>query len=77
LIHDPELIVCDEPTSSLDHESGHAMMSLLRRVAGSDDRTLIVVTHDPRILEFADRVAHMDDGRIIDIGAGDEGARLA
>jgi putative ABC transport system ATP-binding protein len=63
LVHDPKLIVCDEPTSALDHETGHQVMELLRRAAGKD-RALIVVTHDARIFEFADRIAKMDDGRI-------------
>jgi putative ABC transport system ATP-binding protein len=63
LVHDPELIVCDEPTSALDHETGHQVMELLRQAAGKD-RALIVVTHDARIFEFADRIAKMDDGRI-------------
>ena len=63
---DPALIVCDEPTSNLDHETGHSMMGILRDKAKSPDRAVIVVTHDARILEFADRVARMEDGRIID-----------
>jgi putative ABC transport system ATP-binding protein len=67
LVHDPKLIVCDEPTSNLDHETGRSMMALLRDVAQSPDRTLIVVTHDTRILEFADRIARMDDGKIIEV----------
>ena len=70
LVHDPKLIVCDEPTSSLDHETGRSMMELLRDVARSPDRALIVVTHDTRIFEFADRIARMDDGRIIEIVDG-------
>ncbi len=72
LVHDPQLIVCDEPTSSLDHETGHEMMTILRDTVRSPDRALIVVTHDSRILEFADRVARMEDGRIlrIDVGEG-------
>jgi putative ABC transport system ATP-binding protein len=70
LVHDPRLIVCDEPTSSLDHHSGQEMMALLRDVAQGRERTLIVVTHDDRILGFADRIAHMDDGRISGIGIG-------
>ena len=65
LVHDPKLIVCDEPTSALDAESGRMVMELLRRLALSKDRTLIVVTHDERILRFADRIARMEDGRII------------
>lgn len=67
LVHDPDLIICDEPTSSLDHATGHEVMQLLRDLAKNDQRTLIVVTHDLRILEFADRIAQMEDGRIIDI----------
>jgi len=66
LVHDPKLIVCDEPTSNLDHKSGRSVMEVLRDVAKSPNRTLIVVTHDPRIFEFADRIARMDDGKIIE-----------
>jgi putative ABC transport system ATP-binding protein len=70
------LIVCDEPTSALDHATGQSILALLRGIA-DDGRTLIVVTHDQRILSFADRIAYMDDGRITRIdkpgkaGAGD------
>jgi len=64
LVHEPKVIVCDEPTSALDHESGQTVMELLRRVAQSSERALVVVTHDARIFGFADRIAHMDDGRI-------------
>lgn len=67
LVHSPRLIICDEPTSNLDHQTGRAMMDILRGVAESPDRALIVVTHDTRILDFADRIAYMDDGRITDI----------
>lgn len=67
LAREPKLLVCDEPTSSLDHESGQSMMQLLEHEAKRPDRTVIVVTHDPRILGFADRIARMDDGRIIEI----------
>jgi putative ABC transport system ATP-binding protein len=64
LVHDPRLVVCDEPTSALDHGTGIKVMEMLRRVAVSSDRALVIVTHDARIFEFADRIAHMDDGRI-------------
>jgi putative ABC transport system ATP-binding protein len=67
LVHEPKLIVCDEPTSNLDHVAGRSMMELLRGVAKTPDRAIIVVTHDPRIFEFADRIAHMDDGKIVEI----------
>jgi putative ABC transport system ATP-binding protein len=67
LIHEPKLIVCDEPTSALDHETGHVIMRLLRNLALSNERTLVIVTHDSRIFSFADRIAKMDDGRIVKI----------
>ena len=67
LVHEPRLIVCDEPTSALDAETGHTVMELLRRVAQSSERALVVVTHDARIFDFADRIARMDDGRIENI----------
>jgi len=65
LVHEPRLIVCDEPTSALDHETGHAVMDLLTKVAVRHDRAVVVVTHDSRVFDFADRIAHMDDGRIV------------
>lgn len=72
IVHDPTLVVCDEPTSNLDHETGRAVMEALRSVTRSAGRTVIVVTHDPRIFEFADRIARMDDGRITEILVGKE-----
>lgn len=67
---DPKLILCDEPTSNLDHETGHEMMEILRRTAKRADRAVIVVTHDMRIIDFADRVARMDDGRVVEVTGG-------
>ena len=64
IVHNPRLVVCDEPTSALDRESGHMVMELMRRFALGKDRVLVVVTHDARIFEFADRIARMEDGRI-------------
>jgi putative ABC transport system ATP-binding protein len=65
LVHEPKLVVCDEPTSALDKESGQAVMELLRRLAVAPDRTTIVVTHDERILRYGDRIARMEDGRVV------------
>ncbi len=76
LVHNPKLIVCDEPTSSLDHETGRAMMATIRGIAKSPDRTVIVVTHDTRIFEFADRIARMDDGKIVEFMGGDPRERV-
>lgn len=75
LVHQPKLIICDEPTSSLDHDTGVAIMDVLRGEGKKRDRALIVVTHDPRIFQFADRIAHMDDGKIIDVADGGQPGR--
>jgi putative ABC transport system ATP-binding protein len=65
LVNNPRLIVCDEPTSALDGDTGRLVMEVLRKNALSEDRALIIVTHDNRVFNFADRIARMDDGRII------------
>ncbi len=67
IVHDPRLIVCDEPTSNLDRKSGHEMIKILKHIAKQPNRALVIVTHDERILEFADRIAFMEDGRIKNI----------
>ena len=64
LVHNPRLVVCDEPTSALDHETGRRVMDVIKNLAVNSDRALVIVTHDARIFDFADRIAHMDDGRI-------------
>jgi putative ABC transport system ATP-binding protein len=64
LVHEPRLIVCDEPTSALDGETGHKVMELLHKLGRAQDRAMVVVTHDSRIFEFADRIAEMEDGAI-------------
>lgn len=70
LIHDPRLIVCDEPTSALDAKTGHMVMELFSAVAVRRDRAVVVVTHDNRIFDFADRIAQMEDGRVIEARRG-------
>jgi putative ABC transport system ATP-binding protein len=64
LVHEPRLLVCDEPTAALDAQSGHNVMELLRRVALQPGRAVIVVTHDSRVFGFGDRIVHMSDGRV-------------
>ncbi len=66
MVHEPKLLVCDEPTSALDHTTGARVMELIRHAAKDRGATLVIITHDNRILEYADRIAHMDDGHIID-----------
>jgi putative ABC transport system ATP-binding protein len=64
LVHEPRLIICDEPTAALDHKSGESVMELLSSSAVHPDRAVVVVTHDNRVFHFAHRIAHMDDGVI-------------
>src|SRR6266568_4133194 len=65
LVHEPRLVVCDEPTAALDHATGEAVMKLVAANAVHPDRAAVVVTHDSRVFHFADVIAHMDDGRIV------------
>jgi putative ABC transport system ATP-binding protein len=65
MIHNPDLIVCDEPTSFLDHETGMKVMELLRTIVDKSGKTLIVVSHDLRIKDFADRIVLLEDGKIV------------
>lgn len=62
LVHEPELVICDEPTSSLDAATGQLVMELLREIALEGNRSVIIVTHDNRIYDFADRIVYMTDG---------------
>lgn len=64
LAGDPGIILADEPTGALDSKSGHQVMVTLRDLAKERGRAVVVVTHDNRILEFADRVVHIEDGQI-------------
>ncbi len=64
LVHEPRLVVCDEPTAALDARSGRRVMDLLREVAVAPDRACIIVTHDNRIFDLADRILVLEDGRV-------------
>src|SRR5437870_2015877 len=64
LVHEPRLLVCDEPTAALDARSGQTVLELLRRVAVQPGRAVIVVTHDNRVFGFGDRIVTMSDGRV-------------
>ena len=65
LVHEPKLVVCDEPTAALDATGGRNAMELLRAASVRADRATIVVTHDHRIFDFADRIVRMEDGRVV------------
>ncbi len=66
LAKDPQLVFADEPTSALDGENGQIVIKLLQRAAKQYGAAVICVTHDPRLEAYADRVIHLEDGRILD-----------
>src|SRR4051812_23136657 len=74
LIHQPRLMVCDEPTAALDAHSGQTVMQLLKRVAVQPGRAVVIVTHDSRVYGFGDRIVHMNDGRIERVEAAEAAA---
>jgi putative ABC transport system ATP-binding protein len=65
IVHEPDLVVCDEPTAALDAETGRQVMELLKVAAAGPGRAVLVVTHDNRIYRYADRIVAMEDGRIV------------
>jgi len=67
LVHEPRLIICDEPTAALDAKNGHVVMELFENVARGQERAVLIVTHDNRIFHHANRIAAMDDGRIVEV----------
>lgn len=64
LVTEPELILADEPTAALDSQSGRDVVDLLQELARSRGCPVLMVTHDNRVLDIADRIIHMEDGRI-------------
>jgi putative ABC transport system ATP-binding protein len=70
LVHEPGIVLADEPTAALDGRTGGEAMRLLRRLAKERGRSVLLVTHDPRILDIADRVVAMEDGRIVETCGG-------
>ncbi len=66
LVTDPRLILADEPTGNLDSQAAHDFAALLREIVDRWERSILLVTHDPRISSFADRILQMKDGRIVE-----------
>ena len=65
VVGDPSVILADEPTAALDTENGKAIMGILAAIAKDPGRGVLVVTHDPRLVPFADRIIHIEDGLIV------------
>jgi putative ABC transport system ATP-binding protein len=66
LINDPAIVLADEPTASLDWRSGGEIAAMLRRIAEEQGKLVVVVTHDPRMTPFGQRIVTMEDGRIVE-----------
>ncbi|MEO1621101.1 MAG: ATP-binding cassette domain-containing protein, partial [Cyanobacteria bacterium J06632_3] len=64
LVSRPKLILADEPTSSLDSKSGRDVVEIMQRLAREEGASVLLVTHDNRILDIADRILHMEDGSL-------------
>lgn len=65
LAGDPPILLADEPTAALDSTSGRTVIELLQRLGHEHGRAVVLVTHDPRVLSFGDRIIHLQDGRIL------------
>jgi len=74
IVGNPSAILADEPTSALDSENGQAIMKVLAQIAREEARGVLVVTHDPRILPFANRIVRIEDGRIVGEEEGPRGS---
>jgi putative ABC transport system ATP-binding protein len=77
LVNRPKLILADEPTAALDKDSGRHVVNILRQLAHEEQATILIVTHDPRILDVADRIINLVDGRIVSDVAVTEAVRYA
>ena len=64
LAGDPEIILADKPTTALDSQTGRTIVEMMRDLAHERGRAVLIVTHDPRVLEFADRTIRIEDGMI-------------
>ncbi len=69
IVHDPNLLVADEPTGDLDRESADAILNLLQTLANDHGKTIVMVTHDPKAAEAAHRTLHLEKGKLIEQGA--------
>jgi len=69
-VANPSVILADEPTSALDSDNGRTIMRLLAEAAHERDRAVLVVTHDPRVIPFADRIIEIEDGILVDEKSG-------
>ena len=72
IVSSPEILIFDEPTASLDGDTGKMIISFVKEKILNENRCIVIVTHDARINEYADRIIHMEDGHITDSHEGTE-----
>lgn len=65
LVAHPAIVLADEPTAALDSKSGRDVVNIMQRLAKEQGSTILLVTHDDRILDIADRIVHMEDGKLV------------
>jgi len=72
IVHKPNIVICDEPTSALDHENGLRVMKIMEKLVAYPGRSVIVVTHDHRIFQFANRIVSIEDGTVHSVRGPEE-----
>jgi len=74
IVSAPDVLIFDEPTASLDGDTGRKIVEFVKREVLNEHRSILIVTHDSRIIEYADRIVKMEDGRIVGVEKGDSRA---
>jgi putative ABC transport system ATP-binding protein len=71
IVSQPDILIFDEPTASLDGDTGRSIIEFVKHQVLNEHRCIVIVTHDSRIFDYADRILHMEDGRLksIDVGS--------
>ncbi len=69
IVNDPMLLLCDEPTGDLDRKTGDEVLELLRALNREHGKTILMVTHDPHAAQYAQRILHLDKGRLLEGGS--------
>lgn len=65
LVNDPPIVLADEPTGNLDSQTGREIMALLEQINGDEQRTILIVSHDPAVTDYANRAIHLLDGKLV------------
>lgn len=77
LVSHPAIVLADEPTAALDSKSGRDVVNLMQKLAREQGSTILLVTHDNRILDIADRIVHLEDGKLVNDSANQSATSVA